>query len=311
MVRIAGRPILGHILSNLSETPIEDVILVVDELMGEQITTYAQGTFSDRFSFRTTVQKRQEGLGHAIYQGRDLADGEDLLITLGDMLFENGYQTFIESHRELGTPDASIGVKLVKEPSHYGVVDMDGDRVRHLVEKPDAPPSNYAISGVYIVENSSGLFNALEHLINNDIRGAGEEYQMTDALQMMVDRGEDLAWFKVEDWYDCGRPETLIEANRVLLSKIKTNSTDDLHRSVVIPPVDFGNDVEIESSVVGPNVSVDDGASITNSMVRETIVGRGTMLSDVNLDGSIVGDNAEVRGTPNSLNIGDNSRIDL
>lgn len=312
MVRLAGKPILGHILSGLADTRIDEIVIVVGGAMKDQIVEYAEDEFGDEFEFWFVEQESAEGLGHSIYQAEGVARGDSLLVVLGDMLFENGYSTFLQAHDELDSPDASIGVKTVEEPQHYGVAELgDGTSVRRLVEKPDDPQSNYAISGVYVVEDSSLLFDALEYLVENEIRGAGDEYQLTDALQRMIDQEGSIEIFEVEDWYDCGRPETLLEANRVLLSKVETNGSSSLENAVVVPPVDFGEGVRVEESVVGPYVSVDDGASITESIVRDGIVGQNAALDGVNLEESIVGDGATVRGEANHLNVGDNSTINL
>ncbi|AOW80040.1 glucose-1-phosphate thymidylyltransferase [Halodesulfurarchaeum formicicum] len=311
MVRIAGKPILGHILTQLVETEIEEVVLVVGGPMKDQIREYVMAHYTDEFDVSFVNQENAQGLGHAVYQARDVVEGDTALIALGDMLFNNGYGTFLEAHRDLPSVDGSIGVKEVEEPEHYGVVDVGEDGfIRGLVEKPDDPPSNQAISGVYIVQDTPALFDALEYLIANDIRGAGDEFQLTDALQRMVEQGGTLGTFEVEDWYDCGRPQTLLEANRVLLSNLDTND-GDVDQAVVIPPVDFGTDVDVVGSVVGPNVSVDDGATISNSIVRNAIIGREAGVTDVNLCESIIGDNASIEGKPYSLNVGDNSVIDL
>ncbi|WP_336024873.1 sugar phosphate nucleotidyltransferase [Halobellus salinisoli] len=312
MVRLAGRPILGHILQSIGSTPIDEVIIVVGGAMKNQIVEYAEDEFTGEFELEFVEQTQAEGLGHSIYQAESIARGDELFIALGDMLFENGYDTFLEAHDALPETDGSIGVKRVAEPSHYGVVEKNGDgEIVQLVEKPDDPPSNFAISGVYVVENSNALFDALEYLVRNDNRGAGDEYQLTDALQRMIEGGSSLRTFEVEEWYDCGRPDTLLEANRVLLERNESKSSDRTDSSVVIPPVDIGSDVSIESSVVGPYVSIDDKTTIKQSIVTDSIVGQDAALEGVNLKESIVGSNAEVDGEPNHLNIGDNSSINL
>lgn len=313
MVRLAGKPILGHILSRFAETRIDEVVVVVGGPMKDQIVEYAEQEFGDEFEFWFVEQESAEGLGHSVYQAESVVRGEPVFIALGDMLFENGYTTFLASHDDLNNSGASIGVKTVEEPQHYGVAEIsEGTRIERLVEKPDEPRTNYAISGVYIVENTDLLFESLTYLVENDVRGAGDEYQLTDALQRMVDEGARLDVFEVEDWYDCGRPETLLEANRVLLSKEEgTDKTSALDNAVVIPPVDLGDDVVVEESVVGPYVSVDDHATISESIVRNGIVGQNATLEGVNLAESIVGDGATVRGEANQLNVGDNSMIEL
>lgn len=312
MVRLAGKPILGHILSSLTETRIDEIVIIVGGPMKELIIEYAEQSFGDSFEFLFVEQKNMEGLGHSIYQAESVVRGDSLFIVLGDMLFKNGYNTFLDAHDELDAPDASIGVKTVDEPQHYGVAEIEtGTRVERLVEKPDDPRSNYAISGVYVVENSELLFDSLAYLTENDVRGVDNEYQLTDALQRMIEQHARIDIFDVEDWYDCGRPETLLEANRVLLSQLETSSSVAITDAVIIPPVDLGEGVTIEESVVGPYVSVDDGAIISESIVRDGIVGRNTKLETVNLEASVVGDGATVRGEANHLNIGDNSVINL
>lgn len=310
MVRLAGKPILGHILSNLAETDIQEVAIVVGGPMKDQIVEYADETHGDRFEFAFVEQENAEGLGHSVYQAEGVLRGDSVLIALGDMLFENGYASFIEEHERLEADDATIGVKQVDEPQHYGVAEVEDHRITRLVEKPDEPKSDLAISGVYIVENTDALFDELTYLVENDVRGAGDEYQLTDALQRMIESGLDLGTFLVEDWYDCGRPGTLLEANRVLLDKLETTVRDG-EDTVLIEPVDVGTDVDLEGSVVGPNVSIDDGARVTSSLVRNSIVGRNATLDSVNIEESIIGDNAVVRSETNKLNVGDNSTIEL
>ena len=310
MVRLAGKPILGHILDSVVDSPIDEVVLVVG-VMKDHVVEYVTAEYGDALTVEFAEQEQTEGLGHCIYQAREHFDEESMCILLGDMLFETELGAFIDAHRSLGGVDGSIGVKGVAEPSNYGIVTMEGDRIVGLVEKPDDPPSDLAISGIYFVEDTPGLFDALETLVVEDVRGAGDEYQLTDGLQRMLDAGAEFGTFEVADWYDCGRPETLLEANRVLLEE--TGSTDGAvtDSSVVIPPVDIGEDARIEHSVVGPHVSIDDGAQITDSRVKDSIVGQGSELVDVNLAGTLVGSRSEVTGTPSRLNVGDSSEIPL
>jgi glucose-1-phosphate thymidylyltransferase len=227
------------------------------------------------------------------------------------MLFDGDYGEFLTAHRALGDIDGSIGVKTVEEPSNYGVVTVEGERIVELVEKPANPDSNLAISGIYVIENTTALFDALAHLVENDVRGAGDEYQLTDGLQRMIENGATFGTFDVNDWYDCGRPSTLLAANRVLLER--SSETDGVvgETSVRIPPVDIGENVDIRRSVVGPYVSIDDDAIIEDSRIENGIIGRGSDLRAVNLSKTIVGNNSSVSGTPTHLNVGDSSEVQL
>ena len=313
MVRVAGKPILGHILDDVVDSPIDEAVVVVG-VMRDIVIDYVIEEYGNRLDVDFVTQEQAEGLGHAIYQARSAVDGDDIAIMLGDMLFERGYSQFLSDHRSNGDVDGSIGVKRVEEPSNYGVVYLEDGHIRELVEKPDDPESDLAISGIYVIEQSEQLFDAIEHLIDNDIRGAGDEYQLTDALQRMVEDGATFGTFEVQEWYDCGRPETLLEANRVLLEDQTSGfeSTETYaSSSVVIPPADIGEDVTLENSIVGPYVSIDEGATVRESHVSNSIVGRGSTLTKVDLANSLIGDEATVTGTPHELNVGDSSEIEL
>lgn len=309
MVRVAGKPILGHILDKVVHSPINEAVVVVGA-MREMVVDYVSEQYGSVIDVSFVDQERTEGLAHSVYQARPVVGDEPICIALGDMLFENEYGAFLADHDTLGNVDASIGVKQVAEPSNYGIVEAKEDRIAGLEEKPAEPASNLAISGFYIVEDTAMLFTAIEHLLENDLRGAGDEYQLTDALQRMLDQGAELGTFDVGDWYDCGRPETLLEANQVLLEGLD-DTTVNHDSSVVVPPVDIGNEATLERSVVGPYVSIDDGATVTDSRVSDAILGRNATVDEANLRHSIVGDNATVTGTPNELNVGDSSDIRL
>jgi len=311
MVRVAGEPILGHLLDQLAQTDVDSVVVVVGAHRGDQIIEYATAEYGGRFSFSFPEQTVARGLGHGIFQARGAVGEEPMLVVLGDMLFLDGYRPFVEAHRE-GGADATIGVHEVDEPQHYGVVELGGGmRIERLVEKPAEPRSNYAISGLYAVEDTNALFDALESLIETETTGTGGEFQLTDALQRMVERGSTVRAQRVSNWYDCGRPEPLLDVNRVLLDRREPAPPDGLTNSVVVPPVDVGSDVTIESSVVGPYVSIDAGATVRESIVRESIVDREATLSGASLERSLIGDDADVSDEPARLNVGPNGDLHL
>jgi len=308
MVRVAGKPVVGHMLDKLTETAIDSVVIVVGPHKGTQIIEYVTAAYGDQFTFSFPEQTVTRGLGHGIYQARDAVGDDSLFIMLGDMLFIDGYEPFLTAHRENGA-DATIGVYEVADPQHYGVVELaDEWAIRRLVEKPADPPSNYAISGLYAIQNATTLFDTLGSFIDADQRGAGGEFQLTDALQRMVDTGSALAAQPVSNWYDCGRPEPLLDVNRVLLDRRELDPSVG-ENAVVIPPVDIGSDVIIESSVIGPYVSVDHGTEIRRSIVEDSIVGRNVRLSGMQIERSLIGDHADLEDDPDRMNIGSNSRL--
>lgn len=125
----------------------------------------------------------------------------------------------------------------------------------------------------------------------------------------MIDNGATFDTFEVTDWYDCSRPETLLKANRVCLRQMATDHDGGTDRAVVVKPVDIGEDVTIEQSVIGPDVSIDDSADIRKSIIENSIIGRESRPDSVDLDGSIVDDNTEIRHNSQELNGGGRDNV--
>lgn len=310
MVYIAGKPIIGHILDRMKDLKPEEIILVVG-YKKEQIMSYVDKHYSGLYNIRYVDQEEQLGLGHSIYVARDAIDDADIMIALGDMIFKAGYSEFYRRHLANGDCAASIGVREVDEPEKYGIVELEGKYIKKLEEKPSHPKSNLGIAGVYFVKETSLLLSILDEMINKNTRTCGE-YQLTDAFQEMVNRGSRLKTFPVSSWYDCGHPESLLETNRVLLDeKEDIDNVQKMKNSVIIQPVAIGDNVTILNSVIGPHASIASDSYIESSIISDSVIGSRTHIMNVNLQRSIVGDDAAVHGKHNSLNIGDSSIIEF
>jgi glucose-1-phosphate thymidylyltransferase len=177
-----------------------------------------------------------------------------------------------------------------------------------MVEKPEHPASNLAITGVYYFLRGGPLFGALRELQQKNLRTRGE-FQLTDAMQLLVERGETISTFPIQGWYDCGKTETLLETNRVLLDKLAAAPV--IPGSVVHRPVSVAVGAVVENRILGPHVSVAAGAQIRNAMIRDAIVNENASIENVLLEGSVVGESARVRGRFGRLNLGDSSEIVL
>lgn len=309
MVYIAGKPIIGHILDRMKELEPEEIILVVG-YKKEQIMSYVDKNYSSVFNIQYIVQEEQLGLGHSIYVAKDEIGDSNVMIALGDMIFKAGYSEFYRQHLNNRGCSGSIGVREVDDPKKYGIVELEGKCIKKLEEKPTHPRSNLGIVGVYFIRETPVLLSILEEMIKKDMPII--EYQLTDALQEMVNRGYSLKTFPVSSWYDCGHHESLLETNRVLLDE--KEDIDDIYQikdSVIIQPVAIGDNVTIINSVVGPHASIARDSYIESSIVSDSVIGSRSRISNVNLQRSIVGDDASVRGKHNSLNIGDSSSIEL
>ena len=308
MVYVAGKPIIGHILDKTIDLRPDELIIVVG-YMKDKLIDYVDENYRGTFKKITYVnQEQQLGLGHSIYVAREAIGDHPIMIALGDMIFKGGYSDFARLHASNGECSGSIGVKEIDNPSHYGIVYLNGDgTIKEMVEKPKKSSSRLGIAGVYFIDDTPGLFRALENVVAN--KGAGE-VQLTDALQKSVEAGSQYRTFEVSSWYDCGRPDALLEVNRLLLSE-KTRTNWAPRNSIILEPVSIGRDVEIENSIIGPYVSLSDGAKIKSSIIEDSIIGSCAEIKRMALRSSIVGDGAIISGKANSLNIGDSSTIEF
>lgn len=297
LLNVAGKPILGHILDSLLAEKITDATIVIG-YMGDMIRQFVEQNYSLNVEF---VQQDQPlGLGHSIWCARDTFDTEPVFIILGDTIFDVNLAPVLASENSM------LGVKYVEDPRRFGVVESSDGVVTRLIEKPENPTSHMAIVGLYHIRNSALLKSTLNELVTNDIRTRGE-YQLTDALQMMIDRGETFGTFPVEGWYDCGKPETMLETNRHLLGK--QSAIPSVDGSVIIPPVFIGRSAVVERSVIGPYATVAEGATVKDAHIRNSIVSNGATVTGTLMEDSIVGNNAVVRGRFKRLNVGDSSEI--
>jgi glucose-1-phosphate thymidylyltransferase len=299
LIRVAGKPILGHILDDVVALGIQEVILIVG-YRGREVVDYVRTTYDVKVDF--VEQESRLGLGHAVYLARKYVGSEPAFIILGDSIFKGDLKLMLGSEGNL------IGVKRVAEPRRFGVAKLEESRIVDLVEKPEQPESDLAVVGLYLIRDTASLFGALESLISSESRTKGE-YQLTDALNMMIREGVDLRAFEVDKWYDCGKPETLLETNRALLEMSATRT--EIPGSIVIDPVFVAPDAEVSASVIGPFVSIAEKSVVRTSVVRNSIIGEGASVQDALLDSSLVGDRAVVRGTFKRLNVGDSSEIDF
>ncbi len=302
LMHVAGKPIIGHILDEIQKLKLREVIFITGQ-MGDMVENYVEANY--KFRSRYVMQEEQLGLGHAISMACPYVDSEPVLIILGDTVFQADFKKVLRDKK------TAIGVKAVKDPRRFGVVEVAKNGViRRLIEKSERPPSNLAIVGIYYIQNSALLRASLEKIVRGNIKTAGE-YQLTDALQLMVKQGEKMKTFHVEGWYDCGKQETLLSTNKILLEKNYKNRVPHYGGSIVLPPSYIGKNVTVENSCVGPYASVADGCTVRNAIIKNSIVNENARVENVLLDDSIIGANAMIVGRFERINLGDSSEVDL
>jgi glucose-1-phosphate thymidylyltransferase len=300
LLHVAGKPILAHILDIVKKLKISELVLITG-FLGDQIVEYVKKNYD--FKCKFVEQKELKGLGYAIYKAiPEMKDNEPVLIILGDTIFDADLKPVIHGDYD------SLGVMPVADPRRFGIVEMKGRFVRRLIEKPERPTSHLAVVGVYNIRNTLLLRQCLEHIVKNKIT-TKNEYQLTDALQLMIDRGAKFKTFKIKGWYDCGKPETLLATNRKLLAMLEPVSR--VKTALILPPVFVSKSARVENCILGPNVSVADKAVLKNSIIRNSIIGIQATVENSILESSLVGNRAQVKGVFRQLNVGDSSEINL
>ncbi|MGC8751731.1 sugar phosphate nucleotidyltransferase [Hydrotalea sp.] len=305
LIPIAGKTILSFIVDQLHEAGIQEFIFIVGYL-GEKIQEYVHQTYPN-LTTHFVYQNERQGTGHAIELTKNIVGNDEVFVTLGDTICEFDVKEVLES------PYSMLGVKKVDDPRNFGVASIDDDGfIEQVVEKPAIPKSNMALVGLYKIKETNFLYDCLHHIFTQNIKTLGE-YNLTDALECMIARGAKFQSFKVKNWFDCGKKETLLESNATLLKKFggKIDPSAKLENTIIIPPVSIGVGCTLKNAIIGPHVSIGANTNIQFSIVRDSIIGSYTHLYEVVLDNSLIGSDASVKGLSRSLNIGDNTEIDF
>ena len=299
LLYVAGRPIISHILDDVKELDISSIVVIVG-YKGDLVREYVSKQYPD-IKIDYVLQEERKGIGHAVHLTRDVANGdESVLIILGDTIIRTDLKSVTESDINV------LGVKEVDDPRRFGVVEHNKGLVTKLVEKPENPKSNLAIVGLYYFKEAKALFGTLQKQIDDGITSHGE-YQITDTMQMMIDGGAPFKTFEIEQWFDCGKPETLLETNRELLGGTKQPPAVD--GSMIVGPVSIDPTAVITNSIIGPYVSIAGRCRVTNSIISDSVLDEGASVTGCMLESSIVGLDAVVKGGAKQLNIGDSSEV--
>ncbi|MEZ5014725.1 MAG: sugar phosphate nucleotidyltransferase [Chitinophagales bacterium] len=306
LIPVAGKPILGFIIERMMRAGFNEFVFVIGYL-GEKIEAYVKENYPGiRADF--VVQNKREGLGHAIWLTREfVGKDEPLFIVLGDTIFESEIEAIMD------LPESALGLRKVDDPRDFGVAEVDEDmRILRVIEKPSIPKSNLALVGLYKIVESEALFAALEKIITHAYKTQGE-YHLTDALMLMIQDGILFRGFKIQNWYDCGKKEILLETNAILLKKAMEGimSPRNFPNTIIIEPVSIPDSCEISNAIIGPNVTLGDHITVHYSIIRNSIIGSFATIDDVVLSNSVIGSDTTIKGMSQSLNIGDNTEIDL
>lgn len=307
LIPVAGKPILAHIIDQLQSVGITDFVFVIGYL-GEKIKDYVEKSYPD-INSEFVIQESRLGLGHAVWLTKSVIPAdEEVIIALGDTIIEANISEFVNQ------PYSSLAIRKVDDPRKFGVAEFNEEGyISRVTEKPSIPKSNSALVGWYKIREYGKLIEALDKNISSGYT-TRNEIQLTDGIMMIIKGGALIAGFKVDNWYDCGQKEVLLEINAILLKKHYGKKKPDAHafeQTIIIPPVFIGDNTVIRNSIIGPNITIGDNSVIENSILHDSIIGSYARLKRIVLKDSIIGSDSLVSGSSHSLNIGDNTELDL
>lgn len=305
LIPLAGKTILSINIDQLHEAGINEFVFIVGYL-GEKIQDYVKAKYP-KLTCHFIYQNERKGTAHAIDLARKIIGEDEVFIALGDTICEYNIDEMLSS------PWSMLGVKKVDDPRNFGVAEIDEDGfIKRVIEKPSMPKSNMALVGLYKIKDSALLFECVANILANGIK-SHDEFNLTDALECMIKGGSKFKPFKVENWFDCGRKESLLQSNSILLQKFGGTiaESNKFENTIFIPPVSIAEGCDIKNSIIGPHVAMGENTIVNFSIIKESIIGSFSKLYDVVLDDSLIGSDTEVKGETRSLNIGDNTEIDL
>jgi len=306
LIPVAGKPIISFMLDQLIALGVSDFVFIIGYL-GEKIRDYIEQTYP-QIKKEFIVQDERLGSGHALWIARELLKpADELFIFFGDAIIDLDFQRLLES------PTSCVAVKKVQNPRDFGVVEYGQDGlVARMVEKPKIPKSNMGLVGFYRIREVASLIEALEFNILHNVRNEGE-FPLTDALMRMIEKGIPFSTIEVDNWFDCGKKDVLLETNAIFLDRegYASSNLPPFDNCIIIHPVSIGKQCVITDSIIGPHVTIGDHAEINYSIVKNSIIGNYASIREIILQQSVVGNDASITGLRQRLNIGDNTEIDF
>jgi len=306
LVSLAGKTVLDYVLDMFRSVPdfesAEFVFILGSMLNDEMIKDYTDQHYPE-LHVDYPVQPEMLGQSDAFWQAREYLHGP-MLMAYSDTLIENDF-SFLKDE----TAESIAWVKPVPDPRRFGVAELDQDGwVTQLIEKPEDIDNNLAVVGCYYFKEAEELVAAIQEQMDRDISLKGE-YYLADAINIYLERGFKMRTEKVETWLDAGTSDAIMETNRYLLDHGRDNSEQyaDLKDTIIIPPVNIHPSAQVSDAVLGPHLSLGEGAVVKNSILRDSIIGPGAHITDSLLEFSLMGHNVRIAGQKGKFSLGDDS----
>lgn len=307
LIPVAGKPIVQRLVEDISRVcmqHIDEIAFIIHPSFGKDVEQMLLNIASKLGAKgKICYQEEPKGTAHAILCASTSLSG-NVIVAFADTLF-------IADFNLDTSKDSIIWVQKVEDPSAFGVVKLNNDgMITDFVEKPKDFVSDLAIIGIYYFKDGRNLRSELQYLIDNNVI-RGTEYQLTDALENMKNKGVKFYTGQVNEWLDCGNKNATVNTNQRLLATYgnEVSKTATCKNATIIEPCCIADDVEIENSVVGPYVSVGAGTKISNSVVSNSIIQTNSTLQHVNITNSMVGNSVKMKKSADELSVGDYNEL--
>ncbi|MCO6147683.1 sugar phosphate nucleotidyltransferase [Flavobacterium sp. NRK1] len=312
LIPIAGKPIVHRLVEDIAgvlNQKIDEIAFIVSRDFGMQVETDLVA-IAEKLGAKGTIYYQEKPLGtaHAIMSAKESMTGP-IVVAYADTLFRADFTLDT-------TADSVIWVKQVEDPSAFGVVKLnDKNEIVDFVEKPKDFVSDLAIIGIYYFKSGETLRDELQYLLDNNIVKGGE-YQLTDGLENMKEKGMKFVPGKVDEWMDCGNKNVTVETNSRMLGFLQGDGVNlvsdkvQMENSTIIPPCFIGENVVLKNSTIGPNVSLGDNSKVESSIIKNSLVQTHAVIKNAILDNGMIGNHAAFNGKFTSISIGDYSVIE-
>ena len=307
LLPVAGKMIIERIVETFGRTlnrRIDEIVFILGPDFGKEIKEQLSA-MCDRQGARATfrVQETAQGTAHAVYCAEQDLQGE-CIIVFADTIFDMKGSVTIDD------ADSVVWLKEVEDPSRFGVaVEKDG-KITEFVEKPSEPISNLAIIGVYYFKEGADLKREIEYLLEHDVRGHGDEFQLTDALDRLLQDGKIFKKATVDEWLDCGTLPAWRETSGVIVEKEAVDIDETLFENTTIhQPVYIGENVELRNCEVGPYASIGADSSLTNTFIKNSLIQGDATLQGCHIEDSTIGKHVKLKNVDQEIHVGDHTKI--
>ena len=308
LLPVGGKPIVQRLVEDITKVcgePVDEIAFIIGDFGAEVEQNLVK--VAESLGAKGSIYYQEEALGtaHAILCAKDSLKG-NVVVAFADTLFRADFKLD-------NAADGIIWVNQIDDPSAFGVVKLNENNIiTDFVEKPTEFVSDLAIIGIYYFKDGQYLKNELQYLIDNNINEKGE-FQLTNALENMKQKGTKFVPGKVDEWLDCGNYKATVYTNQRVLefikNDVKPHSSLVNTNSIIIQPCFIGANVKLTNSVVGPHVSIGDNVEISNSIIENTIIQSNSKIKKANITDSMIGNHVKIKQQPQELSIGDYTEL--